>query len=333
MSKRTERGFKVTGVFAVALCLGAFTCGAARAQDQNHEERNGEHQDGNRGHQERQQQPQSQQGAQQEQRGQAQQRAQEQQRGQEQQRAQEQRQQQQQPAQQPRGQQRPGQYQSQQTPQEQQRGRQQPTPSSAQPQPQQRAQQQEQRGQDQQRGQERQRGAENQRPNGNQQYGRSTPQEQDRQSGRSYGEPQRDATRGAAPRAQDLQQARRVPRTDERNVFAENRARNWQGEHRDWRERGGYRGYRIPEAQFGAYFGPRHLFRIYDLPLDYVGGYPEFNYNGIWFTILDPVPEAWSPDWYQTDPVYVNYDAASGGYYLYDSRYPDLPLAVEPAVD
>lgn len=128
---------------------------------------------------------------------------------------------------------------------------------------------------------------------------------------------------------QDLQAARRVPRNDEHAVFAEHRAHDWQGEHRDWPQRGGYHGYRIPDARFSAYFGPRHLFRIYDLPLVYVGGYPEFSYNGIWFTLLDPVPDYWASDWYETDQVYVNYDPRSGGYYLYDTRYPEVTLAVE----
>jgi hypothetical protein len=68
------------------------------------------------------------------------------------------------------------------------------------------------------------------------------------------------------------------------------------------------------------------------LPLVYVGGYPEFSYNGVWFTLLDPVPGNWAPDWYETDQVYVNYDPTSGGYYLYDTRYSDFPLAVEPSV-
>jgi hypothetical protein len=128
-----------------------------------------------------------------------------------------------------------------------------------------------------------------------------------------------------------LQAARRVPQAEEHTVFQGRSARNWQGEHRDWGERGGYHGYRIPQVRFSAYFGPSHPFLIYSLPLVYVGGYPEFQYNGVWFTLLDPVPDYWGPNWFEADQVYVNYNPDDGGYYLFDTRYPDVPVAVEPS--
>jgi hypothetical protein len=55
-------------------------------------------------------------------------------------------------------------------------------------------------------------------------------------------------------------------------------------------------------------------------------GYPRFQYNGYWITLLDPWPGNWSNDWYDTDDVYVVY--GSDGYYLYDDRYPGIGIAV-----
>lgn len=57
-----------------------------------------------------------------------------------------------------------------------------------------------------------------------------------------------------------------------------------------------------------------------------VGGYPRFQYEGLWFSLVDPWPEAWSNDWYDNDDVYVVY--ADGGYYLYDRSHPGVGLAV-----
>jgi hypothetical protein len=54
-----------------------------------------------------------------------------------------------------------------------------------------------------------------------------------------------------------------------------------------------------------------------------VGGFPRFQYGGYWFSVVDPYPEFWGADWYQTDDVYVVY--VDNGYYLYDSRYPGRP--------
>lgn len=54
-----------------------------------------------------------------------------------------------------------------------------------------------------------------------------------------------------------------------------------------------------------------------------VGGFPRFQYGGYWFSVVDPYPEFWGDDWYQTDDVYVAYN--DNGYYLYDARYPGRP--------
>ena len=51
-----------------------------------------------------------------------------------------------------------------------------------------------------------------------------------------------------------------------------------------------------------------------------IGGFPRFQYGGLWFSVLDPWPEYWSDDWYNSDDVYIEY--ADGGYYLYNRMHP-----------
>jgi hypothetical protein len=104
------------------------------------------------------------------------------------------------------------------------------------------------------------------------------------------------------------------------------RAGNWQSDHRNWQQRGGYNGYRVPDDRYSVYFGQGNAFRIYGLPFTVYGGYPRFQYNGYWITLLDPWPGYWSDDWYDTDDVYVVYE--NGGYYLYDNRYPGIGIAI-----
>jgi len=111
-----------------------------------------------------------------------------------------------------------------------------------------------------------------------------------------------------------------------RSGFVQSRAGSWKVEHQSWTQRGGYNGYRIPDARFRLYFGRDHFFRIYGLPLVFVGGLPRFQYDGYWVTIMDPWPESWGSNWYETDDVYL--DNTGDGYYLYDRNYPDYPIAV-----
>ncbi len=111
-----------------------------------------------------------------------------------------------------------------------------------------------------------------------------------------------------------------MQRGEQRAVWQEHRAHNWQSEHRTWQQRGGYNGYRIPEDRYRGYFGPDHAFRIYSYPVMVIGGYPRFQYGGFWFSIVDPWPEYWSDDWYDNDDVYIDY--SGDGYYLYNRRYP-----------
>ena len=125
-----------------------------------------------------------------------------------------------------------------------------------------------------------------------------------------------------AQQHQPTQQQQRV----EQSTWQEHRARSWQSDHRDWQQRGGYHGYRIPDDRYRGYFGPDHGFRIYGLPFMVVDGFPRFQYEGYWFTAVDPWPEDWANNWYDTDDVYVTY--VNNGYYLFNSRYPNVGIAV-----
>jgi len=113
---------------------------------------------------------------------------------------------------------------------------------------------------------------------------------------------------------------------EQRDVWQQHRARAWQSEHRSWQQRGGYSGYRIPDDRYRGYFGRSHYFRIYSQPLVVVGGYPRFQYEGYWFSLVDPWPEYWSDDWYDSDDVSIEY--FGDGYYLYNRRYPGDRIAV-----
>ena len=104
------------------------------------------------------------------------------------------------------------------------------------------------------------------------------------------------------------------------------RANSWQSQHRTWQQRGGYNGYRVPDDRFRSYYGQDHGFRIYSLPVRYVGGHRRFRYGGYWFGLVDPWPEYWSNDWYDSDDVYVDY--YGDGYYLYNRRYPGDRIAI-----
>ncbi len=125
---------------------------------------------------------------------------------------------------------------------------------------------------------------------------------------------------------QQSQPEKRVSAHDQRNVWQEHRAKSWQSEHRTWQQRGGYHGYRIPDDRFRSSFGESHQFVIVNQPVVVVEGFPRFEVAGFWFALVDPLPEYWGDNWYQTDDCYVEY--SDGGYYLTDVRYPQVRLAV-----
>jgi len=122
---------------------------------------------------------------------------------------------------------------------------------------------------------------------------------------------------------QRTQQQQVAQQTAQRGEWQQRRAHSFETEHRTWQQRGGYNGYRIPDVYFTSYYGSGHSFRVYGLPFIEVGGFPRFQYGGYWFSVVDPYPEFWGDDWYQTDDVYVVY--TDDGYYLYDSRFPGRP--------
>ena len=107
-------------------------------------------------------------------------------------------------------------------------------------------------------------------------------------------------------------------------------SQNWNSDHRTWEQRGGYHGYRIPDKRYNGYFGPQHGFVIYNQPYMVVGGFPRFQYNGFWFSLVDPWPHYWSNNWYETDDVYVVY--ANNGYYMYNRRYPTVGIAISVSI-
>jgi hypothetical protein len=117
-----------------------------------------------------------------------------------------------------------------------------------------------------------------------------------------------------------------VSRVEQRMVWPRYRARSWSSEHRTWVQRGGYNGYRIPSSQFSLHFGRPHRFHLSGYQLRVVGAYPQFYVNGFWVTMLDPVPEYWGDDWYDTD--YVTIVESEDGYYLLDEAYPDAQVAI-----
>jgi hypothetical protein len=110
------------------------------------------------------------------------------------------------------------------------------------------------------------------------------------------------------------------------DVWEMHRSRDWKHDHRNWRERGGYRGYRIPQDRFRASFGRGHWFRVHSVPVIVVEGRPRFQYAGLWFTMVEPWPEYWAPTWYESDDVYVDY--VNDGYYLCNRRHPGVSVAV-----
>jgi hypothetical protein len=113
---------------------------------------------------------------------------------------------------------------------------------------------------------------------------------------------------------------------EQQGVWPRYRAQAWNTQHRTWAQRGGYGGYRIPSASFGIYFGRPHRFHLSSYQIRVVGEYPEFYADGFWFTVMDPVPEYWGDDWYDSD--YVTIVQQDDGYYLLDETHPDALVAI-----
>jgi hypothetical protein len=125
--------------------------------------------------------------------------------------------------------------------------------------------------------------------------------------------------------------AQHIQQSEQKQVWVQHRAGNWQSEHRTWGQRGGYSGYRIPEDHYHGHFGRYHSFRLYSLSMEVYGGYPRFQYNGYWFDMLDPWPESWSDNWYENDNVYIVY--SNDGYYLYNRSHPGIGIAISVSIN
>ena len=162
--------------------------------------------------------------------------------------------------------------------------------------------------------------------------GRQEQQQNQHQQQQQQAKNQRDLEQRSAQQAHSqhvkmqTQQEQHRQQTAQRSAWEDRRAHNWKTEHRDWQQRGGYNGYRIPEERYRGYFGPSHAFRIYSYPVVVVGGYPRFQYGGFYFNVVDPWPEYWPNNWYANDDVYVDY--SGDGYYLYNRRYPRDRIAI-----
>src|SRR5260370_227998 len=155
-------------------------------------------------------------------------------------------------------------------------------------------------------------------------------QEQDKPSRQDQpqanGQEDRNRQQRGQPDNRAAQQRSPAQQRQQQVAWQGDRARSWQSEHRTWQQRGGYNGYRVPDDRFRGYYGREHGFRIYSLPVMYVGGHRRFQYGGYWFGLVDPWPEYWSSDWYDSDDVYVDY--YGDGYYLYNRRYPGDRIAI-----
>lgn len=158
---------------------------------------------------------------------------------------------------------------------------------------------------------------------GQQEHGNG--QERSRVQSRVQPDPRREVQRQPSS-SRPATQASREYEGQHRSTWPERRAHNWRSEHRTWQDRGGYDGFRIPDARYRASFGPGHGFRMYSYPLVMIGGFPRFEFSGLWFAVMDPWPEYWSDDWYGSDDLYIEY--FGGGYYLHNRRHPYDRIAI-----
>ena len=170
--------------------------------------------------------------------------------------------------------------------------------------------------------------AQQQQDQQNQQQAQQEQRHQDQHNQQQAQQERRHQDQRNQQQARERQQPQRGEQQQrvQQSAWQEHRSRDWQSDHRNWQQRGGYRGYRIPDDRYRGYFGPSHGFRINGLPFLVVGGYPRFQYQGYWISAVDPWPEYWGNDWYDNDDVYVNY--VDNGYYLYNRRYPGEGIAI-----
>src|SRR5260370_39840405 len=111
------------------------------------------------------------------------------------------------------------------------------------------------------------------------QESKSARQEQQQEAKPQKQEQQREKGQQKQQQAnQPSQKEQHQQRGEQQAAWEGRRAHNWKSEHRDWQQRGGYNGYRIPEDRYRGNFGPSHALRIYSYPVVVVGRYPRFQY-------------------------------------------------------
>ena len=162
-----------------------------------------------------------------------------------------------------------------------------------------------------------------------QQHAQQQQQQQDQRQQHAQQQQQQDQKQQHARQQQQGNEHPKRTQEEQRvqqSAWQEHRSQRWDSDHRNWQQRGGYNGYRIPDDRYRGYFGQDHGFRIYGLPFLVVGGYPRFQYEGYWISLVDPWPEYWGNEWYDNDDVFVTY--ANNGYYLYNRRYPNVGIAI-----
>ena len=94
------------------------------------------------------------------------------------------------------------------------------------------------------------------------------------------------------------------------------------GRHTNDRDRGHFDGRHFDRGYHEGHFGRNHRFRIGG-PVFY-GGYWRFWYGGFWFDYYD----TWPNDWCYCDDVYIDYDADSDCYFLYNPVHPGFRLRI-----
>jgi len=180
--------------------------------------------------------------------------------------------------------------------------------------------------QQQQHAQQQQRQDQNKQQQHAQQQQRHDQDKQQQHAQQQQRQDQNDRRQHAQQRGNERHQHTQEQQRVQHSAWHEHRSQRWDSDHRNWQQRGGYHGYRIPDDRYRGYFGRDHGFRIYGLPFLVVSGYPRFQYQGYWISLVDPWPEYWGNDWYDNDDVYVTY--ADNGYYLYNRRYPNVAIAI-----
>ena len=66
---------------------------------------------------------------------------------------------------------------------------------------------------------------------------------------------------------------------------------------------------------------------IYSQPYMVVGGFPRFQYDGFWFSVVDPWPRySWRTTGMKLTMSMLS--MPNNGYYMYNQRYPGVGIAI-----